>query len=377
VSWKARGEMFRKMPVSSIATFLAGVGCLFAAVGIINDCLSLEESDTARFIIIVVATAVPSMLWAWFGTVRMIRSMIALFVAQTAVFVAIGYYFPVHRHTLTNQQWRDQVTVHGVWVLLFIVAGYVLFLSFFRLEGKRFFAAHTEIELASGIQRQLVPAIATVSSGFEFYGVSLPSGAVGGDLLDVIPFGNATCAYIADVAGHGVPAGVLMSMIKTAVRMRLTSSNCQGQGLLESVNEVLSPLTDARSYATFAYVLITPEPELTFSLAAHLPLFHFQSRSECLERCTVENLPVAMFPVVKYATGRVLCERGDLLALVTDGITEVFGRDGEEIGYTHIENALRRNAGRTLAEISDEILEATAAYGKITDDRTLLLMRRL
>jgi serine phosphatase RsbU (regulator of sigma subunit) len=143
------------------------------------------------------------------------------------------------------------------------------------------------------------------------------------------------------------------------------------------VNEVLSPLTDARSYATFAYVLITPEPELTFSLAAHLPLFHFQSRSECLERCTVENLPVAMFPVVKYATGRVLCERGDVLALVTDGITEVFGRDGEEIGYTHIENALRRNAGRTLAEISDEILEATAAYGKITDDRTLLLMRRL
>jgi sigma-B regulation protein RsbU (phosphoserine phosphatase) len=257
------------------------------------------------------------------------------------------------------------------------VAGYVLFLSFLRLEGKRFFAAHTEIELASGIQRQLVPPIATVSNGFEFYGVSLPSGAVGGDLLDVIQFGNSTCAYIADVAGHGVHAGVLMSMIKTAVRMRLTYSDSQGQGLLESVNEVLSPLTEARSYATFAYVLITSEAELIFSLAAHLPLFHFQSRSECLERCTVENLPVAMFPVVKYATGRVRCERGDVLALVTDGITEVFGSNGEEIGYTHIENALSRNAGRALAGISDEILEATAAYGKITDDRTLLLMRRL
>ncbi len=368
--------MFRKMPPSSITAFLGGVACLFAAVGVINDCLDLERSSPWHFVATVIATAIPSMFWAWFGSLLMIRSMIALGVIQFVAFAIIGRYTP-HMHALSNQQWRDQVTLHGVLMLVFIVAGYVLFLSFFRLEGKRFFAAHTEIELASGIQRQLVPPIATVSNGFEFYGVSLPSGAVGGDLLDVIQFGNSTCAYIADVAGHGVHAGVLMSMIKTAVRMRLTSSNSQGQGLLESVNEVLSPLTEARSYATFAYVLITSEAELTFSLAAHLPLFHFQSRSECLERCTVENLPVAMFPVVKYATGRVRCDPGDILALVTDGITEVFGSDGEEIGYDHIESALRRNAGRTLAEISDEILDATAAYGKIADDRTLLLMRRL
>jgi len=81
------------------------------------------------------------------------------------------------------------------------------------------FAAHTEIELASRIQQQLVPPIQATVGSFEAYGVSLPSGTVGGDLIDLIQADGLLCAYVADVAGHGVAAGVMMSMVKTAVRM--------------------------------------------------------------------------------------------------------------------------------------------------------------
>jgi serine phosphatase RsbU (regulator of sigma subunit) len=71
------------------------------------------------------------------------------------------------------------------------------------MEGNRFFAAHTEIRLASEIQGALIPPISKETANFEFYGISVPSGTVDGDLLDVVTAGDFFCAYLADVAGHG------------------------------------------------------------------------------------------------------------------------------------------------------------------------------
>jgi hypothetical protein len=368
---------FRQMPRSSIVIFLCGVACLFAGVGTVTDSFSLEESTTPRLISTILLTAFTSMLWAFVGSLRMYKWMIVVAIAQVAAFFLLAQVLPPVSHLLSAQQWRDGIGIHGLLVLWFIIAGYVLFVVFFRQEGRRFFAAHTEIELASGIQRRLVPPVVLTAGGFEFYGISLPSGAVGGDLIDVVESGGVTCAYIADVAGHGVHAGVLMSMIKTAVRMHIASTVTRCDHLLESINQVLEPLTDARSYATFAYVLLTPDLDLTYSLAAHLPLFHFQRQTATLERCSVENFPVAMFPTAQYATRQLRCLPGDVIAMATDGLTEIFNRAGEEIGYAHIEAALIECAGRPLAEIASRILQAAADYGKITDDRTLLLIRRL
>jgi sigma-B regulation protein RsbU (phosphoserine phosphatase) len=330
-----------------------------------------------RLIATIFITAIFSVVWALVGFLRMVKWMIVVAIAQIGSFSLLALFLPPVSRVLNARQWRDETLLHGLLTLILIVAGYVLFCVFFGLEGRRFFAAHTEIELAKGIQRQLVPPVSLTTGGFEFSGVSLPSGAVGGDLLDVVASDGVICAYVADVAGHGVHAGVLMSMIKTAVRMHMASTITHCEHLLESVNEVLGPLTDSRSYATFAYVLLTPELDLTYSLAAHLPLFHFQAQTATLERCAVENLPVAMFPAVSYATGKLRFLSGDIIAMATDGVTEVFNRAGDEIGYGHIESALVECAGRPLAEIRNRILDAAAGFGKITDDRTLLLIRRL
>jgi len=365
------------MPRSSIVIFLSGVACLFGGVGTVTDSFSLEESTAPRLIGTILITALTSMLWAWVGSLKMVKSMIVVAIGQAGAFFLLAQVFPPVKRVLSPQQWRDEITTHGLLILGFIIAGYVLFILFFRQEGKRFFAAHTEIELASSIQRQLVPPVMLTAGGFEFYGVSLPSGTVGGDLLDVVESDGVICAYVADVAGHGVHAGVLMSMIKTAVRMRIASTVSRCDRLLESVNEVLAPLTDSHTYATFAYVLVTPDLELTYSLAAHLPLFHFQGQTATMERCAVENFPVAMFPTGPFVTGCLRCLPGDVIAMATDGLTEVFNRAGEEIGYAHIEAALVECAGRPLSEIAGRILEAAANFGKITDDRTLLLIRRL
>ena len=79
-------------------------------------------------------------------------------------------------------------------------------------EGSRYYKLHTELALARAIHRELVPPISRQIGEYEFRGVSIPSGEVGGDLVDLVDHdeGSAWTAYVTDVSGHGVPSGVLM-----------------------------------------------------------------------------------------------------------------------------------------------------------------------
>lgn len=278
MTWAQRSQVFRTMPGRSRLFFFSGVACFFAAVGTMTDALSLESSTPPRFFMTVLLTSVASALWAFFGSMRMKKSLVAMAVAQLTVLVLTTKIFHPTPRSLTTDQWRSQVFVHSGLTLFFIFAGYLLFIFFVRREGARFFAAHTEIKLASRIQERLVPAISKKIWRYEIFGVSRPSGAVGGDLLDFIEESEIACAYVADVAGHGVAAGVLMSMVKAAMRMRFRMKPNSGTDLLEPMNEVLCPLTEDSSYATFACVLIRSEPRLTFCVADHPPIFHFRRR---------------------------------------------------------------------------------------------------
>lgn len=91
-------------------------------------------------------------------------------------------------------------------------------ISFLTGEGLANLRLQTELALAHEIQTVLVPPISYKGAEFEAYGRSIPSEKVGGDLVDIVEAGGLL-AYVADVSGHGLPAGQLMGMLKTAVRV--------------------------------------------------------------------------------------------------------------------------------------------------------------
>ena len=84
-----------------------------------------------------------------------------------------------------------------------------------------------------------------------------------------------------------------------------------------------------------------------------------------------------MFPNIAYATATVNVEQEDVLAVVTDGLTEVFDSKDRELGDDYISQTLNMAASRPLKEIADDILHVARKFGKTTDDQTLLLLRRL
>lgn len=370
--WTARSEIFRTMPLRSFLTFCLAVACTFAAIGVVNDLFDLEHSDTPHLVLKVLTTSGFAVLWILVIHKRTPKLLILLAIAQAVWMITAAKLLSAPHNIFTFEQWRTHVIMHGLLILALILFSYGWFGTFFQIEGKRYFAAHTEIELASRIQQQLVPPIRATIGTIEAYGISMPSGTVGGDLLDLIQTDDLICAYVADVAGHGVAAGVMMSMVKTAVRMHFMAQPPTGKGLLEAVNDTLTPLTESSAYATFAYLLISSEMQVIYSVAAHLPIFHFQRKGSTVLRHSVENLPVAMFPNTHYQTDTIDFLPGDILAIVTDGLTEVFDSKGNELGDTYIETPLTDFASRPLFEISEDILKSVRAFGKTTDDQTLL-----
>ncbi len=375
-NWTGSATFWKTLPNSSLLIFLAAVFCLFGSLGFILDRNS-QETTVSELAINVVVRSCLAVCWAFLGTRGMFKLMVPL--AGVQVF-ALWLLHHVHSNmphlVMDAAALKDKVRVDAAGALISVVCGYVLFLVFFQREGKRFFAAHTEIRLAAEIHRSLVPELSFKTSEFELFGASFPSGAVGGDLVDVVADNNGWFAYVADVSGHGVPAGVLMSMTKSAVRMRL-ASRAHDSALLSDMNNVLKPLLTSNMFVTFAYAAWDGGPDLTFSSAGHVPLLHCQASSGRMEQCSAANLPLGILPDQRFASGTLHLEPGDILAIVSDGFTETFDSKGGEFGMTGIEEVVHGARNKELREISAELRVRVREYGEQRDDQTILLVRRL
>ena len=128
----------------------------------------------------------------------------------------------IREFSLKSVDGGSGIRVCAVVMMAAITTSYVFFVTFIRMEGKESFKLRTELELAHGIQKTLVPPFTLRTARFEIHGISQPSEKVGGDLVDAVALpGGDAIAYVADIAGHGLQAGILMGMLKTATRAAL------------------------------------------------------------------------------------------------------------------------------------------------------------
>ncbi len=278
--------------------------------------------------------------------------------------------------TAPNSPLRLQLIELGMGGILMLIAGYGLFITFFQREGARYFKAHTEIALAQEIHRALVPKIERTIGRFSIFGASLPSGEVGGDLVDLVvnPDGGCWTAYVADVSGHGVSAGVLMAMFKTAVRTRVVADS-SSDALLNEVHRALYPLKTANLFVTAGVLHCNTDGKLNLSMAGHPPLLHFRRTTGTVEEHPAEDLPLGILPEQTFQTCEIVAESGDVLAILTDGMTEVFDSKKNELGLEPLKTALAADATRPLPEVFEAMRSVALKFGKQDDDQTLLLIR--
>jgi serine phosphatase RsbU (regulator of sigma subunit) len=116
---------------------------------------------------------------------------------------------------------------------------------------------------------------------------------------------------------------------------------------------------------------------LEYSVAGHLPILHVRAATGEVQEVTTPQIPIGMFEDYRFKSATVACDRGDLLALITDGLTEVFDAQDRELGIDAIKQLLSASAALPLAQIADRVVAIARAHGTQIDDQTLLLIRRL
>lgn len=270
---------------------------------------------------------------------------------------------------------RRRIQIESWPAFALIVLGYMLIVMFIRREGWRMFGSITELKLATEVHRALVPSISQQVGNFEIDGATMPSGQMGGDLVDVIEDHSGWIAYLADVSGHGVPAGMIMAMVKSATRMG--AANGSGiSGLLSNLNRVLASTCAPNTFTTFACIYGDTSSTLEFALAGHLPILHYRRRLNDVQERSVTNLPLGVLAQAQFETAMIDCEPGDVLAVITDGLTEVSDGQGHELGLEPFKVVLRSSAEAPLPQIMALLRDRALKHGKQLDDQSLLLIRR-
>lgn len=258
-----------------------------------------------------------------------------------------------------------------------ISAGFTLIVSHLRTAEKRAERHRTEMALAGRIHQSLVPQLARRSSAVEIFGRSEPSSEIGGDLIDLVEHGGTIDLYLADVSGHGVRAGVLMAMVKSAIRTRLLDADAASLPLADAarhLNRVVAQVSDSDMFATFACLRIGPGRRVEYALAGHLPILHISADGRVRE-FENESLPLGIDPEEAFDSRTVEVQPGDVLAILTDGLVEAQNASGRQFGMERIRSSLAGVAGLPLAEIYAALLNAVRAHGTQSDDQTLLLAR--
>lgn len=268
----------------------------------------------------------------------------------------------------------SQRGLQALTALLSLVAGYALFIAFIAREGLQGLRQRAEIDLARRIHDALVPDLERDAAGHRVFGVARPATEVGGDLLDFVERPGRLGVYVADVSGHGVGAGVRMAMVKSALRARLRSGDPL-DALLSGLNAMHEDLLPIGMFTTFAGLELGADRRASYSLAGHHPLLHWSAETNAMTRRDLEQPPLGVVPDAAFAVVEFAVAPGDLLVLLTDGLTEVFDAKGEEFGLARLEALLREHARRDLAEIHRLCLAAVDRHGRQLDDQTLVLVR--
>jgi phosphoserine phosphatase RsbU/P len=244
-----------------------------------------------------------------------------------------------------------------------------------RATKRRDAKQQREFEDARLIQRGLLPTAMPQTSGLVLASSWQPANGVGGDCFDALPFGaGAIGLTIADVAGKGVPAALLMSNLQAAVRA-FAQDGASPSSVCTSVNRLLCRNMASGRFVTFCYAHIdVAAGRLTYANAGHNPPLLVRADG-AIEKLSPGGTVLGVFTESTYEQGEFPLCPGDRLVFYTDGITEGRNGDGEEYGEDRLAAAAGRHRAHDADTMLAQVLRDVESFngGTYEDDATLIV----
>ena len=235
------------------------------------------------------------------------------------------------------------------------------------------------MELASQIQRGILPRQVPQLPGWEIAGWTRPSRHVGGDYYDLMPLPDGNLVLlVADVSGKGVPAALLVSTLHASLRLLLDRGEPL-EDLLRRVNKHLLDFSASNKFVTLFLAELEPRAGvLRYLNAGHNPALLVRTDG-AVEELRAGGVPLGLLPRARYAEAMVEMAPGDLLCLYSDGVTEAASHEDEEFGAARLAEVLVELRARPLAEVRATLLAAVTGHAEglpQADDQTVVLLRR-
>ena len=232
-----------------------------------------------------------------------------------------------------------------------------------------------EFEEARLIQRGLLPTTTPRLPGLTLASSWKPANGVGGDCFDMLTFGTgAMGVYIADVAGKGVPAALLMSNLQAAVRAFAQEGAAPGS-VATSVNRLLCRNMASGRFVTFCYARIdVAAGKLTYANAGHNPPLLVRVDGS-IEKLAPGGTVLGVFAESTYEQGDFPLRRQDRLIFYTDGITEGRNPAGDEFGEDRLAASALQHRALGADDMLAAMLRDVEAFnaGVYEDDATLIV----
>ena len=239
-----------------------------------------------------------------------------------------------------------------------------------------------QLATASEIQRSLLPSSFPHNDCCRVTGKCVTAMAVGGDYIDAIDVrGQGLLLVIADVMGKGVPAALLATVFRTAIRSRLNLAETPGWLLAQIDKQIHEELGHLNMFITAqaAYFSFS-DRSLKLSSAGHCPAFLLRSGEIEPQQLTSEGLPLGIRPTDIYEERITELSPGDRVLFITDGIYETQDAEGNALGLDdfarHIPE-IWQDGLETVPERALALAENHSSVNALQDDKTLMALEVL
>lgn len=259
-------------------------------------------------------------------------------------------------------------------------------------EARRHERVDRQLSIGAEIQAQLLPDHCPVIEGVELAARCRPAFQVGGDYYDFIPtrpelIGRRRergrwALVMGDVMGKGVPAGLLMTMLRGMLRAEVLSG-LPPDRILHDLNQLaLEDLSQSHRFVTLFYSDFDPRTRrLRFANAAHNPPLIWRAQQRTISRLDAPGLLIGLQPEADYGTGSIVLEPGDVLLYYTDGVTEAPGITGDRFDEARLirslESACRSGSGSQgiLDQLFDRLDRFVGADRQLEDDASMVVLK--
>lgn len=294
----------------------------------------------------------------------------------TLVFVA----FVVHEHLVNARLLPWRLGLEPIGFLVFIGSlGYVAVLRFFSNE-QQLVAIEKEMESATRIQASILPREMPRMAGLDLAARYVPLSSVAGDFYDFLAVdGQRLGVLVADVAGHGVPAALIASMVKVSLSSQAASA-CDPARLLAALNDSFCRQAHGQLITACYLLLDVRARRALYAGAGHPPLLVWRGSAGKLQPLEQNGLLMGFRPGIQYTNLEFELAAGDRVLLYTDGITEAANGAGESFGERQLARFIEHHQRLAAADFADNLLTEVARWsgngaGRAqADDLTLVVV---